>query len=440
MHGRFSPQSLWNRLTSTYWFVPAVMMLGAIALGVTLTVVDRRYPEAISWLGWAYGGGADGARALLSAIAGSTVTVVGVTFSVLIVALTVSSQHFGPRLLNSFTKDRVAQLVLGTFTGTFVYCLVVLRTVQGEGGDRYSVFVPHLAVTGAVVVTLLSVGMLIYYVHHVARSMQFSEIASRIVIDFERSIDRLYPEPIGETVPSADPAPPPVPATALTIESAESGYVQEIDAELVMKVACEHDTMVWLITRPGDFIVPGMPLAAAFPTPENPERVVRRIRQALLLGNDRTSVQDAAFAIQQLVEVALRALSPGVNEPFTAITSIDRLGQGLVRLAERRLPSALRTDEEGNPRVVAQPKSFAELLSGAFEPIALAADGNAAVIERLLVTLQLLATRVRRPEDRAALAALADLVNASAARIPHERVRAESGRLHQQLRRMLEER
>jgi uncharacterized membrane protein len=168
MELRFRPLAILERFRSTYWFVPSVVTIAAIALAVIVVAIDRRYSNSTAWLGWAYGGGADGARALLSAVAGSIMTVVSVTFSVMVVALTVSSQHFGPRLLNSFMRDNAAQLVLGTFTGTFAYCLMVLRTVQGEG-DGYSAFVPHLAVTVALALTLVSVGMLIFYVHHIAR-------------------------------------------------------------------------------------------------------------------------------------------------------------------------------------------------------------------------------------------------------------------------------
>ncbi|HEX6973245.1 MAG TPA: DUF2254 family protein, partial [Vicinamibacterales bacterium] len=171
--------TVWNRLRSTYWFVPALLTLASIALGVGLVAMDSWYPEAAGTLGWVYNGGASGAQALLSAVAGSMITVVSVTFSVTVVALTVSSQHFGPRLLNSFMRDAAAQLVLGTFIGTFAYCVVVLRTVHGEG-DGYAVFVPHLAVTAGVALTLVSVGMLIYYVHHVSASLQVSEIAHSV--------------------------------------------------------------------------------------------------------------------------------------------------------------------------------------------------------------------------------------------------------------------
>jgi uncharacterized membrane protein len=405
----FKPVPLWYRLRATYWFVPSLLTLGAIGLAMLLVELDRGYPGARDWLGWAYGGGADGARSLLSAVAGSTITVVSVTFSVTIVALTVSSQHFGPRLLNNFMRDTAAQLVLGAFIGTFSYCLVVLRAVQGEG-DGYEMFVPHLATTAAVVLTLLSVGALIYYIHHVSVSLQVSEIALAVSRDLERAIDRLYPEPVGDERPEARGAAREPHPEAIQLPSGGSGYVQVIDAAQIMKAARDHDVLLWLAARPGDFLMDGACFALAHPPPRDPEGLARSVREACVLGADRTSEQDAGFAVQQLVEVALHALSPGMNEPFTAVTCIDRLGQGLARLACRRVPKSERSDEEGRVRVIAHPRTFGELLEEAFGPIARAASAEPAVTRRLLQTLRQLARLAQRADDRKAIVQQADMI------------------------------
>jgi uncharacterized membrane protein len=428
---KFHPVALFNRLRSTYWFLPSVVTTAAILLGVGLTFLDRTYSDAASWLGWAYGGGAEGARALLSAVAGSMITVVSVTFSVMVVALTVSSQHFGPRMLNSFMRDTPAQLVLGTFTGTFAYCLVVLRTVQGEGDD-YSSFIPHLAVTGAVALSLFSVGMLIYYVHHVAASMQVSEITASVARDLEQTIERLYPEQFGEgTHPPRLDAPAPGPG-AYRVPAHQSGYIQEIDSEAVLAVACRHETTVWLTARPGDFLSQGGCLAAADPAPADADAFTGELRGAYVLGTDRTSRQDAGFAVQQLVEMSLRALSPGVNEPYTAITAIDRLGQGLAHLARRRIPSALRKDDDGRLRVVTEPQDFEGLLEAAFEPIALFGGSNPAIVERLFTTLARLAEAASREGDLRAIRRMADFTWAAAEKeISHDRHRTRLARLHE---------
>jgi uncharacterized membrane protein len=363
------------------------------------------------------------------------ITVVSVTFSVLVVALTVSSQHFGPRLLGSFMRDQPAQWVLGTFTGTFAYCLMVLRTVQGDGGDRFSFFVPHLAVAGAVVLALVAVGMLIYYVHHIAVSMQVSEITVRIASELERTIERLYPEPLGEGSEPPARRPPPVPAGAARAVARASGYVQQIDSDAIMRVTARHDTTVWVLAHPGDFVVAGDHVAAIHPVPPDRDRCARSVANAWGIGADRTSDQDAGFGVQQLVEVALRALSPATNEPFTAITAIDRLAQALSRLAARRIPSAVRCDEEGRVRVVALPQTFGSLLQAAFEPIALYGGRNPAIGARLLERLDGLASGASRREDRAAVSKSAESVWNAIRRDVDDESRALLTRIHGRVQR-----
>lgn len=409
MQARFTPAAVWAYLRSTYWFLPSVITVGAMVLGVLLTALDRHAWDRDTLPSWFYGGGADGARALLSAVAGSTITVVSVTFSVTIVALTVASQHFGPRLLSNFMRDTVAQLVLGVFIATFVYCLLVLRAVQGEG-DAYDRFVPHLAVTGAVALTLVSVAALIYYVHHVATTMQVSQIARTVAGDLERAIDRLYPEQLGEDAaqPAAPPEPPP---EAMPVPARSSGYVQRIEAEAILRLACRAGLVVWLRLRPGGFVTEGLPIALVHPVPGDLERFAKDLNGALVLGTDRTMEQDAGFPVQQLVEVTLHALSTGMNEPFTALTCLDRLGQGLARLARRRLPAPIRADEHGAPRVVAPRDGFVELLHQAFDPVRAHAAGSPEVGVRLLEVLSRLARVVRRDEDRAAVVRQAGLVS-----------------------------
>lgn len=437
MRAAYTPVAIWHRLRSTYWFIPSLMTLGAVALAVLMVSIDRR--TGAGWLtAWLYSGGADGARALLSAVAGSTITVVSLTFSVTIVALTVTSQHFGPRLLNNFMRDVAAQVVLGAFIGTFGYCLMVLRTVHGEGDEREP-FVPHLAVTVAVGLTLASVAALIYFIHHISASMQVSTITSSISRDLRHAIERLYPARVGEAdeeeAGGAAAQRLARPAGAVQSPAEGSGYVQQIEADALMNLARKHDVTIWIEAGPGEFVVPGAPLATIAPPPRAQEEFTTAVNGAFLLGPDRTSQQDAGFAVQQLVEVALHALSPGMNEPFTAITCIDRLGEGLALLARRQMPSAARLDDSGALRVVAPPQTFDELLSDAFTPITVFAGRNPAISERLLRTLTVLAGAACRSGDLAAIRAQADIVSREAARHIEEAVHRST--LEQQYRRVL---
>jgi uncharacterized membrane protein len=409
MKARFAPRAVWAYLRSTYWFLPTLLTLICMALAVLFTTLDRNAWDRASLPGWVFGGGSDGARALLSAVAGSMITVVSVTFSVTIVALTVSSQHFGPRLLNSFMRDTSAQVVLGIFIGTFAYCLLVLRTVQGDG-EEYDRFIPHLGVTAALALSLVSVGALIYYIHHVAASLQVSEITRSVAVDLERSIDRLYPEQMGNPGAPAD-ATPAVPAGAAEILSIRSGYVQHVEADQAFGLARQGGVVIWLHVRPGDFVTEGLPIAAVHPPPPGSrDEFATALNDALVLGADRTSDQDAGFPLQQLVEVTLHALSTGTNEPFTALTCIDRLGQGLSKLAARRMPSPLRVDREGHVRLVTPRHSFTDLLDAALDPIRTHATASPEVGKHLLVLLARVAHVARRDEDRASIIRHADMV------------------------------
>ena len=414
MNARFAPSHLWAHLRSTYWFVPGLMCAAAVALAFGTVHLDRRFVETLSVVPWLYRGGADGARLLLSAVVGSMITAVSVTFSVTVVALTVASQHYGPRLLTNFMRDTSAQVVLGAFISTFAYCLLVLRVVRGDSQDL-DAFVPHLAVTGAVGMTLVSIAAFIYYVHHVSSSIQISQIALVVTRDLLRSIDRLYPAHIGDP-PSDGPEPPSRPEAAVPIPAIGEGYVESIDADGLMALVSECDTVVWIVRRPGDFAVKGAPLAYVHPGPAELPRFTDRLNATFIVGPERTSRQDAEYAIHQLVEVALRALSPGVNEPFTALTCIDRLTQGLSMLASRRPPPAARTDRHGRVRVVAPPRTFPELLTAAFDPILLFAGTNPAIYERVLGGLAVMARLAPASADREAIGRQADAVVETAAR------------------------
>ena len=426
------PGVLWQRLQATFWFIPAVVTLGAIAVALAFTELDRRSSEAADFGSYLYGGGPEGARAVLSALAGSMITVVSVTFSVTVVALTVASQHFGPRLLSNFMRDKAAQLVLGTFIGTFAYALVVLRTVRGES-DQISAFVPHLAVTGAMLLALTSVAMLIYYVHHVSASMQVSEITAGVTRDLEKTIERLYPERIGKGLDETV-AVPPVPPDAFEVHAAGSGYLQSIEADALLALAVSSNTSIWLQVRPGDFLTAEGVIARLRTPPGDPETFSRQLNQALVLGAERSSHQDAGFPVQQLVEVALHALSPGINEPFTAITCVDRLGQTLALLARRAEPSPLRADETGELRIITRPTRFIHLLSAAFDPIRHYAAREPMVADHVLEVLTRIARQVVRPQDRAAVLEQGRLLADAAERnlpLPHDvqRIRSAAARL-----------
>lgn len=391
----------WDSLRGSFWFLPAVMTTVAVGLSFATVAVDRAAgQDGQHVFGWTYRGGPDGARGVLGTIAGSMMTVAGVVFSITVVALSLASQQFGPRLIRNFTRDRGNQLVLGTFVATFVYCLLVLRTVNGT---EKATFVPELGVTVGVALALASLGVLIYFIHHIAVSIQASQVVERVGAELVATVAEVYPEEVGEgAAPAEEPVGGP-PAGARPVVAADTGYVLGIDADAVLRAATEHDLVVHLLFAPGRFVRCGDAVARVASTAGKlPAEVESTLRQAVLIGPNRTGYQDIEFALLQLTEIAVRALSPGVNDPFTAAECVDRLGDGLGRLAGRAFPSPVRVGPDGRVRVVARRPAFPDLLDAALDPVRHHARGSPLVLGRLLDGLAAVAERAVRPADREA--------------------------------------
>jgi uncharacterized membrane protein len=399
--------TLWEALRSSFWFVPALMVILAMLLAfVTVTLDERVGTERIAKLGWLYTGGPEGARALLATVAGSMLTVAGVTFSITIAALTLASSQFGPRLLRNFTRDLGNQIVLGAFIAAFIYSLLVLRTIRG--GDTGG-FVPNIAVTVGVGLALAGVGVLIYFIDHVAQSIQVSHLIGVVGADLDEAIDRLFPEEIGGAPPkparrqTEHDIPADFEHEARPVKASKSGYIQAVDDDSLMQLATDQDVLLRLRRRPGDYVVAGTPLVAVWPGNRVGRELARRVDDAFVLGQRRTPTEDVEFAANQLVEIAVRAISPAINDPFTAITCIDRLGNALRRLAGREPPSPYRYDQGNRLRVIAEPVTFTRLTDVAFNQIRQYGQSSAAVTIRLLETIAEIAPYLRAPEQRAAL-------------------------------------
>lgn len=376
--------------------------LSFATLAIDWTIRQKRIEEA----GWLWAGGPDGARELLSTIAGSMITVTGVVFSITIVVLALASSQFGPRLLRTFLRDRGTQTVLGTFISTFTYCFLVLRTVRSDDAGE---FVPHISVTIAIGLALASVGVLIYFIHHISVSIQAPIILARVADELDRGIERLFPECLGEAVQERKDdgerrqIPQGFDREARTLPAGTSGYLRAIDGDRLMEIAIENDLIVRLEYRPGHFVIQGSELALIWPKEKVNDQLIDKMKGLFIVGPERTETQDVEFAVHQIVEVALRALSPGVNEPFTAITCVDRLGAALCRLAGREIPSPYRYDPANKLRVIADGVDFPGVADAAFNQIRQSARSSAAVTIRLLETLVIVVRSVNREEDRTAL-------------------------------------
>lgn len=426
-----------DTLADSFWFLPALMAL--LAAGAALGSVALDHALGSRWVDemeWVWSGGADGARGVLSVVAGSVMTVVSIVFSLTVTTLAQTSSHFGPRVLRNFTSDRGVQFTLGTFIATFIYCLLVLRTVRSV--DESS-FVPYLSVNIGVLMALASLAVLIFFIHHVSRSIQGEHLIAEAGEEFQRTLPALFPERAGEARSGACTAAPQAPdesrwREAPAVKSSGTGYLQRVDGAALLRLAGEHDLILRLEKRPGDFVNGEAPLLRALCAqngrPDMPEGVEGELRACFSLGRLRTPHQDALYTVQQLVEIAAHALSPGINEPFTALTCIDWLGAALRGVARRDPPEPLRRDEAGRLRVIAPALDFGEIAGAVFDQIRLYGAENPAALLRLLEIIGETAPVLKRAGDRDALIFHAKLIGADAGRITNITDRA---RVHTRL-------
>jgi uncharacterized membrane protein len=405
---------LWDSLHSSFWFVPTLMLVLALGLSfITIGIDQSAETNIIKQLGWAYSLGPNGSRAILSAIAGSMMSVATTAFSITIVALQLASSQFGPRLLRNFMRDTGNQVVLGTFISTFVYCLMVLRTINGVGENE---FVPHLAVTVGIGLAIASIGVLIYFIHHSAASIQVDQVIKKVGDDLDKTIDRLFPKQIGSGASQQSAAeslaniPADFDGLSRAIQAPKSGYIQAIDDDQLMQIATEHNLLLRVEQRPGRFVVKGSQLIRVFPEEKLNKQLAAKIADTFVLGIQRTEQQDLEFSIDQLVEIAARALSPGINDPFTAIRCIDQLSAALCHLAQREIPSSYRYDDRQRLRVIAELIAFSDAIDAAFNQIRQYGQSSVAVTMRLLEAIATIAAFTHRELDRTALQRHADAI------------------------------
>ena len=417
-------RTITSRLFATYWFLPSMMAVLAAALSLLTVRVDQAVEGRITGLFWLYAGGPEGARILLSTVAGSMITVAGVTFSITIVALSFASNQLGPRLLDNFLRDRGNQVVLGTFISTFLYCLLVLLSIRGTDSQ---VFVPEISVTFGIALALMSIGVLIYFFHHVSSSMHAEEIVAAVGGELDRAVDKLLPgrpwAGLFEPKPRDEQdIPPEFEEEARGVGDSRSGYLQSIDYESLFALAREHDLLMQINYRPGDFIPPEKQIVDLWPPKRLDDKAYEQINQATIIGIYPSWNQDVSYAVNQLVAIAVRALSPSVNDPFLAMSCIDRLGAALIRLAKKSIPPSYRYDQGGKLRLITSSFSFEGVLDRSFNQIRQAAASEVAVTIRLLETLATIAGVVERPERKEAIRRQGDMIKRAGDRFVAEKL------------------
>jgi uncharacterized membrane protein len=399
-------RKLLNDLNETFWLLPAAIVMVGIALALGLVTLDRSgaVPKWLIDSPWLYNGGGTGARTLLGAVASSTIGVAGTVFSITIAALSLAAGQMGPRLLRSFTRDRGNQLTLGVFLGTFSYALMVLRSVRTESEGA---FVPHLSLGVGILLAFVCVGTLVFFVGHMAGRINVETVIELVGAEMRQAVARLTTETEG--------APPPPSAMwddAVQVRDFRRGYLQEIDPEGLADWADEHNAAVRMLVRPGDYVFPGAPIALIQPAVEGADAA---IRAATALGRSRVSSSDLEFAVRQLVEVAVRALSPGINDPHTAIGVLDILGASLCDLVPRHLPTGVVLHDE---RVVLwfPAIDYDGLVDTMFDMIRQNGVNSVAVLIRLIEVLTAVASAERNVARLRALQHHADMVRADGER------------------------
>lgn len=386
-------------IRSSLWFVPTLIVLVAVALALGLIEIDRQVDQQLrdEWPRL-FVAEAEGSRAILSTIAGSMITVAGVVFSITIVALTLASSQYTSRVLRNFMRDFATQVVLGVFVGIYAYCLLVLRAVSS---DSDTAFVPLLAMLGAVILALVGIAFLIFFIHHIAASIQAGEIIAAITRDTTKAVDRLFPQELGDEADEDADLPDDTLAdvTWYGVPALTSGYIQSVDAEELLAFARERGTVLRMESGIGDFVTQDRPIASLSLDRAPDKATVQALNRLYAIDSYRTTDQDAAFGIRQLVDIALKALSPGVNDTTTAVTCIDYLAVILRRCASRRLESLYRFDR-GELRVIARGPTFERLVALAFDQIVENAEGNTAILARMLTAIEQIAEAAQTAQRR----------------------------------------
>lgn len=416
--GKTKIYNTWETIKSSFWFIPGIMILASVLASIITLELDHQYQYEIivqslyikkdSLLDNFLTVGPEGARAVLTTVAGSMITVAGVTFSVTIVALTLAASQFGSRLLRNFMQDKSTQFVLGSFNSAFVYCLLVLRSIQsGQNGT----FVPSISVNLAVVLAIVNVAILIFFIHHISVSLKAESVINTVYNSLKGDVDRIFSDisttgkdNSNDACLAEDWQPDERYRNERELTAAQDGYLQAIDYATLMDIGTEHDLVIQLHCKPGDFAVADGCVATVRSVSGLDKEQLEEITAAYIYGKQRTPEQDIEYAIHQLVEVAVRSLSPGINDPFTAISCVDYLSAILCLLAQKKFPCSQCVDSQGEVRLTLKPVKYGDLLDSAFNQLRQHSRASVAVTIRLMEAFERIAECLKDDAQKAELA------------------------------------
>ncbi len=384
--------ALWSRARDGLWFVPAVLVTLAVVLSVVFLYLDRTIPTIGTWL-WFSDAKATAAREILSVTAGSLITVISVAFSVTIIALQQSATQYSPRILRNFTRDRGNQIVLGTYIATFAYSILVLREVR-DSGDSVDGFVPALSVTMAMVFAMVSLGLLIYFIHHIAQSLQVPFVLQSIRDELDPQMESLYPSAVGEPQPLSPSAGETVQRLRLNliekktllyeVRAKSEGYLNSVDEEQLEKLCRRGISLLWIPVQVGTYVFRQQVIARFLC--DDKKKITEfdeSIGFAMIFSPRRSMQQDILFGIEQMVEIGVKALSPGINDPTTAKQSLNAIVGVLGLLIRRDFPSPARRLKGGNEALFARPV-FSNYVDTAFSQLRWAARSDYSVTTHIL--------------------------------------------------------
>lgn len=411
---------LWEQVTGSFWFVPTFMIGVAIILAsLTLSLDHQEIAFGGSNFPWIYSGSPDGARSILSTVASSMISVAGLTFSITMVTLSLASSQLGPRLLNNFTRDTGNQIVLGTFISVFTYCLLILRSVRSL--DELS-FVPHLSLTTAIILAIISLGVLIYFFHHVSMMMQAQNLIAKIGDEMQAQIGKLLKDdkhtPYEHHLREESDVPTDFEEKASYLTAQTSGFLQVINHEDLLETCQENDLLVKTLYKPGDFVTINSNIMAIYSEHQSiDEDVKEKIHDFFTMGAVRLRLQDIEFSIDQLVEIAVRALSSGINDPFTVIACLDQFSTNLSILARETLPSGYHYDEDNNLRIITDVVNFTGIVNASFNQIRQYGKTDIAVTIRILEVITTILAQTKTDEQRQALIEQANVIKETSQRL-----------------------
>lgn len=392
----------WTNFRSSFWFVPTMLMLFATVAAFGMIQFDKAFSGWVLAAFPMFEMSPSAARSILSSIVGAMVSTTGVVFSITIVALSLASSQFGSRLIRTYRNRSTSHFTLGIFVSTSLFCILVLASIR-EVNDF--AFVPTASVLVGILLTVICLATLVYYIHDMSQAIQAPNVIQHSATDLDDAIQRLFPEKFGEdegnaardesgrAAASAELGDPDFDVCCLNV-----GYIQAIENETIMGIANEKDVVIRLLIRPGDFLYQDRKIAEVFcerdlsqdDGPAVRSCVEETLQRSLIVGPNRTHMQDVRHAFDELVDIAVRALSPGINDPFTAINCVDRIHTALVALQHRDSPSSFRVNGDGQLRVIAAPVTFKECVHGSLGVIENYAQGNPIVQKRIAEALGLL--------------------------------------------------